>query len=203
MNHPRTLHTVGHSNHEITDFIALLRAAHIDCVVDVRSTPASAYNPQFNQEPLRAVLERHRIRYLHFPEAFGARHRDPALHDPEGRVDFRRVQRSAAFRRGVERLELGLSRGYRIALMCSEGNPLECHRFSMIAAYLVDEGFEVEHLLRDGRRVDHAVLLEELTRKYAKKLEHPSLFRPEVPSETEQVYRLHNREVGWSVPEPG
>ena len=111
--------------------------------MDVRSVPASAYNPQFNGGVLFASLKNAGIAYLHFAREFGARHDDPALLDPEGRVDFLNVQRSAAFRSGVERLKSGLRKGHVIALMCSEADPLDCHRFAMIAEFLNRNGFEV------------------------------------------------------------
>lgn len=89
--------TVGHSNHPLPYFLALLQTHGITCLVDVRSVAASAYNPQFNGGVLAAALRQAGVAYLHFAREFGARHDDPALLDAEGRVDFGNVQRSAAF----------------------------------------------------------------------------------------------------------
>jgi hypothetical protein len=41
-------HTIGHARHAIADFVALLAAAGVDFVVDVRAFPRSRSNPQFN-----------------------------------------------------------------------------------------------------------------------------------------------------------
>ena len=203
VNYSRKLFTIGHSNHQINYFIELLRFAKIDCVVDVRSTPASKYNPQFNMETLKTSLSNVDIIYMHFGDEFGARHRNPELWDDDGIVDFSKVQKTRAFQNGVERIDIGLSKGFNIALMCSEGNPLECHRFSMVSSYLVEDGFEVEHILKNKTLVPHDQLLSELEKKYAKKIEQPSLFQPEESSSSVkvQINRLHNKEIGWSTNE--
>lgn len=199
-DYDRKVYTVGHSNHEIEYFIELLQTANINCVIDVRSTPMSSYSPQYNLETLKAVLQQKGIYYMHFGEEFGARHRNPDLWDNEGKVDFREVQKSRAFQNGIERVDVGLSKGFTIALMCSEGNPLDCHRFSMISAYLVEDDFEVHHILKDKTIATHEELLQQLKKKYAKKIEQPSLFKPQTEADTttQQIYRLHNKEVGWS-----
>ena len=46
--------TIGHSTHPIEDFVALLTAAEVRLVVDVRTVPRSRTNPQFNRETLPA-----------------------------------------------------------------------------------------------------------------------------------------------------
>ncbi|MBP6829039.1 MAG: DUF488 domain-containing protein [Saprospiraceae bacterium] len=193
--------TVGHSNHEPDYFVALLRAHDVNCVVDVRSVAASARNPGFNKKTLEAYLQQHTIRYLHFDEGFGARQENPALHDEHGQVDFEKVQRTTAFLEAVRRLELGLEKGFRIALMCSEANPLDCHRFSMISVYLRKQGFSVRHILKDASLADHAELESGLLEKYQKKLPTPSLFEPDIGEEDRlrYAYHLHNRDIGWSV----
>ena len=39
---------------------------------------------------------------------------------------------------------------HRVALMCSEGNPEDCHRLSTLSPDLADRGLEVLHILRNG-----------------------------------------------------
>lgn len=90
---PSTLFTVGLSNHSADYFAELLDAFGFTCVVDVRSTPMSVYNPQFNWEPLDAFLKNRGILYGHWAAEFGARHTDPALLDADGRVEFDIVSR--------------------------------------------------------------------------------------------------------------
>jgi uncharacterized protein (DUF488 family) len=196
-----TVYTIGHSSHPAEYFAEMLQAHQIDCVVDVRSTPASKYNPQYNQRPLAAFLQQHGVRYLHLPAEFGARHTDPELWDETGRVDFDKVRRSEAFRTGVRRLETGLERGFRIALMCSEAEPLDCHRFAMISVHLARMGYSVLHILKDKSLMTHEELENRMLEKYQKALPRPSLFEPDISEKQrlEAAYGLRNRDIGWSA----
>jgi uncharacterized protein (DUF488 family) len=198
------IYTVGHSSHAPEYFLELLQAYDIDHIVDVRSVPASKFNPQYNQKPLAAFLQLHGIRYLHFPQEFGARHTDPELWDETGRVDFEKVRHSEAFRTGVRRIETGLERGYRIALMCSEAEPLDCHRFAMISVHFAQMGYTVSHILKDKTLLDNKGLEEKLMEKYHKKLPRPSLFEPDISQkeQLEAAYRLRNKDIGWSAQIP-
>jgi uncharacterized protein (DUF488 family) len=194
------IHTIGHSNHSAEDFLRLLQLHGIDCVVDVRSTPASQYNPQYNKPLLAKFLRENDIVYLHFGKEFGARHANPKLQDDTGKVDFEKVQATADFKLGIERLRQGVDKGYFPALMCAEAEPLDCHRFSMISKMLEREGFEVVHIFKDGEVATHHELEQTLLKKFAKKLPQPTIFEPEIgPKEQLQAaYRLHNQLVGWS-----
>lgn len=195
-----TIYTIGHSNHPPEYFLELLQAHQIDSIVDVRSIPASKYNPQYNQKPLAALLHQHGIRYLHFPEEFGARQTNPEVLDESGTVDFKKVRQTDAFRTGVRRLETGLERGYRIALLCSEADPLDCHRFAMVSVHLAHIGYTVLHILKDKSILTQEALEKNLMEKYRKKLPVPSLFEPAI-SESDQLemaYHLKNKDIGWA-----
>ena len=199
MDYKREVYTVGHSNHQIEYFLELLQSQKINTLIDVRSMPASSYNPQFNKDPLENFLKQYGITYMHFGEEFGARHDDEDILDEEGVVNFETFRKSFVFQQGVERVDIGLSKGFKIALMCSEGNPLECHRFSMISVYLEEIGIHVKHILKDKTIKSHTELENELLKKYKKKIPQPSLFEPDV-NEADQLkhaYKLHNKEVGW------
>lgn len=193
------VYTIGHSNHEIDYFLTLLTAHHINCLIDVRSVPASAYNPQFNKPNLKNTLASKDIIYMHFGKEFGARQEQFELLDEEGIVSFERFQQTKQFRIGVERVHKGILKGYKIALMCSEGNPLECHRFSMVARVLEGEGITVLHILKDNELKSHQALEQNLIIQYDKKLPKKNLFEPGLTeTETlEMVYHLHNKDIGW------
>lgn len=197
----KVIFTIGHSNHSAEFFLELLQSHGIDCVVDVRSTPASQYNPQFNKPALSGFLKNNDILYLHFGREFGARQTSHMLQDDEGKVDFARVQASAAFCEGVERLKEGIEKGFFPALMCAEADPLDCHRFSMISSYLKSEGFEIRHILKDKQVLSHDELEKELLKRYAKKLPQPDIFQPDITREDQvrAAYRIHNQQVGWSA----
>ena len=198
---PKIIYTVGHSTHEFSYFLTLLSAYQINCIVDVRSIPASGRNPQYNQGALQNNLQAEDIIYLHFGKEFGARQPSSTVQNEDGQVDFEKFRQTNAFQKGINQLEDGLEKGYNIALMCSESHPLDCHRFSMISNFLVDNGFEVHHILKDKTLVAHEEMEAEMLKKYAKKLPQPSLFAPNISKEDERMvaYRLHNCEIGWKA----
>ena len=195
------LYSIGHSSQTQEEFLALLMQHGINCIVDVRSVPASKYTPQFNQETLKWFLKSHDIQYLHFGDEFGARRTDCL--DEHGQVNFERAVKTPSFQQGVIRLMTGLKKGYRIALMCSEADPLECHRFSMVSRYFYDQGVDVQHIMKDGILASHASLEKEMINQF---LHSRKYHLPEIDllfgsySEEEQrkdAYRLKNKEIGY------
>lgn len=194
------IYTVGHSTHEINYFVELLMHFNINCLIDVRSVAASKYNPQFNKEFLSNFLKKKGIVYLHFAKEFGARHTNPELLDEDGKVDFDKVRASFEFKNGISRLLNGIEKGFTITLMCSESEPIECHRFSMISVALEKEGFEVFHILKDKTIKSNANLESMLLKKFDKKLPKPSIFEPEISLEQQLkvAYKLLNQEVAYS-----
>ena len=194
------IYTIGHSNHPIDYFLELLLEYSVNCVVDVRSVAASGYNPQYNQEPLFNFLKKNQIAYLHFGDEFGARHKDPDLLDEDGKVDFEKVRKSWNFQKGVERLREGIDRNFTIALMCSESDPLDCHRFSMVSIALDKDGFEVRHILKDKTVKTNSELEIQLLKKYDKKLPKPDIFQPNITISDQLVvaYKLRNKEIAYS-----
>jgi uncharacterized protein (DUF488 family) len=149
-----TLYTVGHSNHPFEVLLGLLERHRIDAVADVRSTPFSRRNPQYNKQELAAALEAQGIAYVYLGVELGARSDDPE-HYREGRVDFDRLGASARFQAGLERLLTG-ARTRRIAALCAEKEPLDCHRTLLVSRQLVERGAAVAHILADGGLEPHA-----------------------------------------------
>lgn len=194
------IYTIGHSTHPIDYFLELLKTYSINCLIDVRSLAASTYNPQYNKEPLSNFLKKNGISYLHFADEFGARHTDPDLLDEDGKVDFELVRKSWIFKNGLERLWLGHEKGFVSALMCSEGEPFDCHRFSMISPALEKDGFEVMHILKDKNILSNAALEKQLLKKYEKKLPKPDMFQPDITTDDQLkvAYRLRNKEIAFS-----
>jgi uncharacterized protein (DUF488 family) len=194
------IYTVGHSTHSWEYFLKLLQEYAIDCLVDVRSVAASARNPQYNKQPLSNLLKSNGITYLHFAEEFGARHTDPDLMDENGKVDFEKVRRSWHFKQGVERLWSGIEKRHKIVLMCSESDPFDCHRFSMITVALQKDGFQVQHIMKDKTLKNTSDLEKLLLKKYASKLPQPDMFQPNVTIEDQLkiAYRLRNTDIAFS-----
>ena len=196
------VYTIGHSNHTIDYFTELIVTYNVNCVIDVRSIPASAYNPQYNKDFLSNYLKYRNITYLHFGDEFGARHTEKDLLDDYGKVDFDKVRKTEKFLMGVERLKDGLSKGFTVALMCSEAEPFDCHRFSLISYYLVRNGFIVKHILKDKTIIENPDLEMRLLKKYDKNIPKPTLFDTKVLSATERLnlaYRFRNMEVAYDT----
>ena len=197
---PDSLYTVGHSNSSLEKQLGLLRLAKINCVIDVRSIPASAYSPHFNKEPLSDFLKANGILYGHFGEEFGARRTDSIV---GGQVNFEKALTTEAFLRGVKRIDNGLVKGYKIAFMCSEAKPLDCHRFSMISRFFIDHGYEVNHILHTDEIVPHAILEKEMIDEYVKKkkllqIDVMYMFGEyDAEMQRNDAYRIKNQEIGY------
>lgn len=149
----KSLLTVGYSTHEWPEFLALLRSAGVTAIADVRSHP-QARLPQYRREHLEPALKREGIAYVFLGDCLGARRTESECY-VDDRADYGLVAKLPKFREGIARLEKGAAE-YRIALMCAEKEPLDCHRGVLICRTLVDEGWEVGHLLADGAIEPHA-----------------------------------------------
>ena len=194
------LFTVGHSNGTAEKLLSLIRLADVNCIIDVRSVPASSYSPHFNKEPLQRFLRDNGIFYGHFGDEFGARRTDSII---DGQVNFEKAVTTDAFLKGVQRIDKGLANGFRIAFMCSESKPLDCHRFSMISRFFVDNGYEMNHILHSDEIVPHSVLEKEMIDLYVKKkkLREIDLMFGEYDAATQRIdaYRLKNKDIGYRI----
>jgi hypothetical protein len=143
------LFSIGHSSHDLAGFLGLLRRAGVTALADVRSMPFSQRWPQFNRPALEHALRSADIAYVFLGDRLGGRPRQPSLYDATGRVDYERVRTTPLFRQGLDDLLGGLE-SYAITMMCSEADPLDCHRGLMITPALRERGVAPLHLRRDG-----------------------------------------------------
>lgn len=148
-----TLYTVGHSNHDIATFIKLLKQHEITAIGDVRSHPYSRYTPQFSQVALKARLTEANIAYVFLGKELGARSTNPACYR-QGKVQYDRLAQEPSFEKGIERVLHGMKR-FRIALMCSEKDPIDCHRAILVARKFFESGIPVSHIHAEGHSEDH------------------------------------------------
>jgi uncharacterized protein (DUF488 family) len=142
------IYTVGHSNHPIEKFVSLLTANGITAIADVRSRPFSRRHPQFNKDRLAGTLAEHGIAYLFLGKQLGARSDDPS-HYEGGKVQYSRLAATALFTSGIDRV-LEAAKEYRLALMCAEKEPLDCHRTLLVARGLETSGASILHILSDS-----------------------------------------------------
>ena len=146
--------TIGHSSHALDAFIPLLQQNGITAVADVRSSPYSRHNPEFNRESLKQALNQHGIGYSFLGSELGGRPQDASCYGEDGQVRFELLAKTEQFRRGIERVMQGAAR-YRLALMCAERDPIHCHRTILIAPGLLRQGATVRHILSDGTLEPH------------------------------------------------
>src|SRR4051812_44517065 len=126
--------TVGHSNHSLDRFLRLLAGARITAIADVRSKPYSRWSPQFNKQALGPALGENDVAYVFLGKELGGKPHDSALLK-NGKPDYHAMARSQSFGRGIQRIIDGANT-HRIALMCAERDPLDCHRFLLVARHL-------------------------------------------------------------------
>ena len=143
------LFTIGHSNIPIEEFLDLLRQHEVEVLVDVRTAPYSRYCPQFNGPKLRRAVEAAGLQYRFAGEALGGKPRDEDLRGEDGAPDYDKIAATPLYRDGLDRLE-ALAASFRVAIMCSEADPLCCHREKLIARSLRARGMKVTHIKPDG-----------------------------------------------------
>lgn len=177
-----TVYTIGHSTHPIDRFLELLVASDVTAVADVRSSPFSRHNPQFNKDVLRAALFRRGISYVFVGKELGARSDDPCCYE-DGQVQYARLAETELFKSGIERVMRGAQK-YRVALMCAEKEPLDCHRTLLVSRVLESRGASIVHILSDGTVEPQAKTMSRL------------LDMMGLPQE--DMFRSHNELVGMA-----
>jgi hypothetical protein len=198
---PRTntsqIFTIGHSSHDLTEFVGALTNYEIRVLCDVRSRPGSFRFPQFNREPLDACLASAGIRYEFLGQKLGGRPSDPRVYYEDGVVNYENRRKAADFCAGVDRA-LELSRDSTIALMCAEEDPLECHRFLMICPALLERGVTPSHIRRGAElesqrdAEDRLLKLHDLTA-----FDSGSLFASERGTALQEALRLQSKEFAF------
>jgi uncharacterized protein (DUF488 family) len=159
---PTRIWTIGHSRHEIQEFIQILKRHEISALVDVRTYRSSKMAPQFNESALKNSLSGEGINYLARGDELGGRPSEDNMYDSDGRVLYNKLADSDLFKSGIQRLLNGITE-YRIALMCSEGKPDGCHRHLLIGRVLNDVNVDVENIMIDGSTKNYTELSPEPT----------------------------------------
>jgi uncharacterized protein (DUF488 family) len=158
------LFTIGHSTHTLVRFVELLKLQDIEVVADVRSVPASRFTPQFNGEALRDALRTHGIRYV-WLEDLGGRPKNLAYIDNQGYANYEAMSQDRLFLVALGRLERGVQQ-FRVAAMCSEENPNECHRRLLVVRTLCQQNpaytQQIQHI-RGNQRLESELELSHQT----------------------------------------
>lgn len=159
-----TIYTVGHSNIEPKIFIEHLKQYNIDLLVDVRSKPYSQYASSFNKDDIERLCKANQINYVFMGNSLGGKPDDvsvyperPSLGDKQGervvrdgnKAAYHVLSEKSYFLEGIDKL-IQQTRNKTVCIMCSEGQPYECHRNLLITPALEGKGIEVLHILPDG-----------------------------------------------------
>lgn len=175
-NEGKTIYTIGHSTRPLNVFIDLLKESGITLMVDIRTVPRSARNPQYNIDSLPESLKSAAgVKYRHMAGLGGFRRPHPdsvnmGLQNENfrGYADY---MQTAEFEKSLREL-IALAEVEKIALMCAEAVPWHCHR-SILSDALTARGFCVVDILGPGETRIHT--LSPFARVDGTKISYPAL----------------------------
>lgn len=198
------IYTIGHSNYSMERFVEMLRKYKIDVVVDIRGTPYSKYNTQYNKEALYNSLKELDFKYIYMGREFAAQRDNKLIYTWEGYSDFEKVINEPSFINGIERLKKGLAKGYRIVLLGAKQDPVNCHRFALVGRELYKRGFDVKHIGDDLSTSSQLELEERMLDRYYPKEEQITMEfllngEKSRDEKIKESYRKVNREIGFRV----
>lgn len=148
--------SIGHSDHSVEAFVALLSAHGVTAVADVRAAPYSRRQPQFSRASLTAALRAAGLAYVYLGEQLGGLPSARVRSQMQG-SGYAAMAATDAFKEGMARLMQGRER-HRIALMCAERDPIDCHRALLVGRALAAAGVNVQHIHADGAAEGQSVL---------------------------------------------
>lgn len=155
------IYTIGYGSREIAEFLRLLKAYSIEYLVDVRSVPFSRYKPDFSQKQLDRHLNQANITYVFMGHQLGGQPKDASLYT-RGKANYDLIKASKPYLEGIVRLQTALDKSLKLALMCSEGRPEDCHRSKLIGESLAELGVDVLHIDENGQLKSHATVIQSL-----------------------------------------
>ena len=199
-----TIYTIGHSNYPEEKLVDMLNYYNINTVVDIRGTPYSKYNVQYNKETIEQTLKAKGFIYIYMAKELAAKRMNKMSYNKEGYADFEKVINEEEFINGIKRLKNGCEKGYNIVLLGAMQDPIRCHRSILCGRALVDAGFEVKHILDDYTTCSQEKIEYNLLDKY-----FPNRAQITIDSllgtgmnEKEMIkegYRKANREIGYRI----
>lgn len=120
--------SIGHSSKSINTFLDKLKENKIEILVDVRSRPVSRFCPHFNKNALQDTLAKANIQYLYRGQNLGG------------------ISENVDYEKTIDELVSIAKNGSRIAVCCSEGSYLKCHRYTTLTPSFEDRGLSVTHI---------------------------------------------------------
>jgi uncharacterized protein (DUF488 family) len=159
-----TIYSIGHGNKKIENFIHELRAFEISFLLDIRSKPYSKWNSAFNKTELEKSLKENDITYVFLGDQLGGLPSDTSCYDSEGKVVYELIKDKDFFKEGLNRLILANEKKIKLAVMCSESNPGECHRSKLVGQELIKTGISLNHIVSQNRVKSQETVMTELTK---------------------------------------
>lgn len=185
----KDIFTIGYVSYQPEEMVKALLSFGINCLIDVRSSPYSAYYTQYNREAFSEELKKQGILYRNYAYEFGARQEDLRFFTKEGYLDFSKFTQSEQFQQGVQKIEKGIQMGYTFVLMCAEKDPMTCHRAIMIGKALKEQGYTVKHILYP----DQIETQQEMEQRGLG--DQMSFFSDE--QRIEEFYQAQNQKIGY------
>ncbi len=195
----KKIFTIGYAGFpDVNEFIKALKLYSVQILIDVRSSPYSAYYEDYNKDCLTKRLAENGIYYYNYSRQFGARQENKDYYI-DGRLDFEAFSRSEQFLDGVHKVE---NSNAIIALMCAEKNPSDCHRSILVARAFSDRGHEVIHIMPNGETRTQCDVELELLEHYFPNRDQESLFVEDNKTDKDYIaeaYRLRNDQIGFRL----
>lgn len=158
-----TIYSIGHGNKSFEEFEQELRSFGIQYLIDVRTKPYSKWNPSFNQEALRALMQNHGFVYVYMGDSIGGLPSDTSCYT-DGHIDYAKVREKPFFQEGLARLLVAAEKGLKVAVMCSESEPEKCHRSKLIGQELMKHDISMNHIVGIGKSQSQETVMAIVTK---------------------------------------
>ncbi len=195
------IYTIGYVSYTLSGFIEVLKKYGINAVADIRTTPYSQFKPEFNGNILAGNLKSNRISYVSLGKECGARPDDKSCYVND-RVNFDILSATDLFRQGLQRLKKGMEH-YCIGIMCAEQDPIQCHRYILVARELSKHYPELEiiNVLQNG-------IIEKMEETEFRLLKEYHLDSEEIPGigksfseRLQEAYALQGEKISYRINE--
>lgn len=143
------IYTIGYGNRPIQSFLQLLKKYEIEVLIDIRTSPFSRFNPDYRIQKFEVHLVNNEIRYLFLGKELGGKPADLSCYTNE-KVDYEKIKTKQFFYDGIDEVIALNAAGFRVALMCAEQSPMDCHRKWLVGDYLESKGFAMTHIDKHG-----------------------------------------------------
>lgn len=157
------IYSIGHGNKKFEDFLSELRSFNVLYLIDIRTSPYSKYNPQFNREILKNSLEAVNVTYVYMGDELGGLPSDRTCYI-DNKVSYDLIKKKDFFKSGLRRLVKAYEKDINIAIMCSETKPEECHRSKLIGQELSKKNISIQHIIDEFKTKDQWTVMNELTK---------------------------------------